>query len=72
MAHKFTWNDELDAELRRIRAEGHGWAEVADQMGIGFATALRRGRTLGISQRIAWGRHRGVDVVAQRDMGMKP
>lgn len=65
MAHKLTWTDEMDNTLRRMRADGHGFFVISEEIGVGYAQTVLRAEMIGISRsRIAYGRNRGVDVVA--------
>ena len=41
------WNDELDGQLRRLRAAGVTWDGIAGAMNLGRNTVLERGRKIG-------------------------
>ena len=42
-----TWNEELDGQLRRLRAAGVTWDGIAGAMSLGRNTVLERGRKIG-------------------------
>ena len=41
------WSDARDAWLRRFRAEGRSWAEIAAELGVTPDVARERGRRIG-------------------------
>lgn len=41
------WNEELDGQLRSLRAAGVTWDRIAGAMGLGRNTVLERGRKIG-------------------------
>ncbi len=41
------WTDELDVQLRQLRAAGVTWDGIAGAMGLGRNTVLERGRKIG-------------------------
>lgn len=47
MPSQIIWSDARDAMLRRMRAEGCRWADIADAFGISRSAAIERGRRIG-------------------------
>ena len=44
---RLPWSEARDAWLRRMRAEGLGWAEIAAELGVSPDVARERGRRIG-------------------------
>ncbi len=47
MPQKLIWSPPRDAELKRLRAEGETWDEIARLFGISRNAAIERGRRIG-------------------------
>jgi hypothetical protein len=47
MPQKLIWSAPRDAELKRLRAEGETWDEIARLFGISRNAAIERGRRIG-------------------------
>ena len=47
MPQKLYWSEATDTVLRRARAEGHTWADIATLLGVSRWTAIERGRRIG-------------------------
>jgi hypothetical protein len=44
---RLEWTEALDARLRRLRAEGAGWPEIASALAVSADVARERGRRIG-------------------------
>jgi hypothetical protein len=44
---RLEWTEARDRLLRRLRAEGRGWAEIAAELGVTPDVARERGRRIG-------------------------
>ena len=47
MPQKLHWSEATDTVLRRARAEGHTWDNIAALLGVSRWTAIERGRRIG-------------------------
>lgn len=47
MPQKLHWSEATDTILRRARAEGHTWENIAALLGVSRWTAIDRGRRIG-------------------------
>lgn len=47
MPKQLTWTEAQDTQIKRLRAEGRSWEEVAAIMGLGRWTVIERGRRIG-------------------------
>lgn len=47
MPQKLLWSAPNDAELKRLRAEGETWDDIARHFGISRNAAIERGRRIG-------------------------
>jgi len=47
MPKKLVWTEAQDLQIRRMRAEGHSWDQIADRMDMNRWTVIERGRRIG-------------------------
>ena len=47
MPAKFNWSEPQDSLLRRMRAQGASWDDIATVFGVSRWTAIERGRRIG-------------------------